>query len=408
MLANFHLHGRLEGQFDAALGCIIVTLRFFPATGLAEYNWPITMNLRDRKLPLLLRWLPLALVLLALPTQATVIVPRNLYEGEVRVDAKTTATREALMRQALGQVLVRITGDRDIAQRKTGIELMKMAARLVQQFDYDRRPAPPVKGVLPSVPVEEIKVFRARFDARVLDAQLRERGLPVWGRERPVTQLVLGVQEDDSRWLLTEGIAAVEAPSVLQAALGRGVPVALPATAAANEIQDVMQGSTAGLAATAKAAGHQRLLIGRVTQKGQQWNGSWMLLDNGQVQDRWQGTAANREEALAFGIDQLANAYAARYAVRGGAVSGTGAVRLEVQGIEDAKDYARVLKYLTGLSTVTNVDVVEMADGRGYFELRMRGDHLNLQQSIALSDVLRLAPAAVESIDRPMSYQLVK
>jgi hypothetical protein len=358
-----------------------------------------------------LSWLLFACAMFAVPAQAAVIAPRNLYEGEVQFDPKSPPARDALIQQAFGQVLVRITGDREIAKRKPGIELMKLATRLVQQYDYDRRPAPPVKGTVPAVPARGITVFRARFDARVLDAQLRERGLPVWGRERPVTQIWLGVQEGGSRWLLTEGIAAVEAPSLLQAALARGVPVTLPAAAGANELQDVMQGTTGSLLAAARAQGQPLLLVGRVTQKGAQWSGQWQLLENGQVRDRWQGTAANREEALSFGIDQMANAYAASYAVRGGSAVTGGALRLEVAGIGSAADYARVSKYLASLSAVSAVDVVELTDSRAVYALKLRGDRINLQQAIALGSLLEPTAAAApapESPDAPLLYRLAK
>ncbi len=356
-----------------------------------------------------LRWLLLALVVCALPAQAAVIAPRNLYEGEVRVDPQNPPARDALLRQALGQVLVRVTGDRDIAKRKAGIELMKLATRLVQQYDYDRRPAPPVKGVVPTVPAPEIKVFRARFDARVLEAQLRERGLPVWGRERPVTQVWLGVQEDKARWLLTESLAAVEAPSLLQAALGRGVPVLLPASVGASELQDVLQGATARILAAAQSEGQPRVLVGRVTQKDAQWSSQWTLFENGKPQDRWQGTAANREEALAFGIEQLANTYAARYAVRGGAAAAAGPLRLEVAGIESVADYARVSKYLAGLSAISAAEPVEVADGMAVYALSLRGDRRTLEQAIALGSVLKPgAASAAEPAEPTLHYQLVK
>jgi len=360
-----------------------------------------------------LGWLLLACVVLAAalapPAEAAVIAPRNLYEGEVLVDQQNPPVREALMREALGQVLVRVTGDRGITKSKAGLELLKLAVRLVQQYDYDRRPAPPVKGVPPSVPTKEIKVFRARFDSAALEAQLRQRGLPVWGRERPVTQVWLGVQEEAARWLLTDRVAAIEAPSLLETALERGVSLVLPVTAGANEVQDVLQGATHSLVAAAKATGHRRVLVGRVTQKGAQWSGQWTLLDNGQVQDKWQGTAANREEAFAFGIDQLANAYAARYAVRGGGTASTGMIRLEVTGIENVEDYARVSKYLADLSAIEAANVVEMADKRAVYELRLRGDRVNLQQAIALGNLLRPADSTAPVFTgAPLHYQLVK
>lgn len=348
-------------------------------------------------------------MILAPQVQGAVIAPRNLYEGEVAVDPQNPQSRDALMRDALGQVLVRVTGDREIANRKAGLDLMKLATRLVQRYDYDNRPAPPARNVVPMVPPTQIRVFRARFDADVLDAHLRERGLPVWGRERPVTQVWLGVEETGSRWLLTEGIAEVEAPSLLQASLNRGVPVALPTSAGAGELQDVLQDSAGNLIAAARANGRERVLIGRVIQKGAQWSGQWTLFDNGRVHDRWQGTAANRDEALSFGIEQMANAYAARYAVRGATAVAGGALQLEVSGVADAADYARVSRYLAGLSTVASAELVEVADSRAVFQLRLRGDRVNLKQAIALGEVLRPVDNPVPvSADTPMLYSLVK
>ncbi|HXG27330.1 MAG TPA: DUF2066 domain-containing protein, partial [Nevskiales bacterium] len=245
--------------------------------------------------------------------------------------------------------------------------------------------------------------------ARALEALLHERGLPVWGRERPVTQVWLGVQEDNARWLLTENLAAVEAPSLLQTALARGVPVLLPASGGANELQDVLQGMSGSVLAAAQADGQRRVLVGRVTQKGAQWSGQWTLFENGQPLDRWQGTAANREDALAFGIDQLANAYAARYALRGGATEADGPLRLEVAGVESAADYARVSKYLAGLSAVSAAELVEIADGMAVYALELRGDRRALEQAIALGSLLRpLASGASPSADAPLQYELAK
>lgn len=358
--------------------------------------------------PVRFRWVFLLAALLTLSAQAAVVAPRDLYEGEIEIDAATPADREALMRQALGQVLVRITGQRDIARRKEGIELTRMALRLVQQFSYDRRPAPPVKGALPSVPRAEIRIFRASFDATVLDALLRERGFPVWGRSRPVTQVWIAVDEGGSRWAATESLAPVEAPSVLQAALARGVPVSLPAGATANDIQSVMQGRTAEVLKAAQSSGQRRVLIGRVTRKGTQWSSSWSLHDEGKLQDQWQGTAATREEALAFGIDQLANAYAARYALRGAAGAGVagGLLQLSVSGIDTPGDYARISKYLAGLNGVNRLELLEITDGRALYGLSLGGDRANLQQAITLSDVLQ--PEDGVGPEAPLAYRLVK
>lgn len=335
------------------------------------------------------------------------IAPRDIYEGEVVVTQQNPAERDALLSQTMGQVLVRVTGNRQVLTQKAAQDLQKEAVRYVQQFGYERRPAPlPPRSTAPAVspalkpPVTvpaTIQVFTASFDASALNAQLRANALPVWGRERPTTLVWLALQSGGSRSLVYSDTVSAEAPGLAQAAMARGIPLLLPNPPGVNtpDALDIMQGITERLLTISRTYGVSRTVLARLVQSGTQWNGSWTLVEDGQPQQTWQFSSASFDEAVASGVDQIADRYASRYAV----VSAPGtpvtrsSTRLMVSGIQGINDYARISKYLASLSTVSSVTLVEITGPGAVYQLVIQGDRDALRQTISLGSVLEVDAA---------------
>lgn len=115
---------------------------------------------------------PLLLVLglfLAVPaiaqTAVSTDVAVNPYEGRVNVADQSNASRDAGLREALAQVVTRVSG---AGAPATAAGLIARATQYVQTYGFVRD----ASGGLQLV---------ARFDNRALDQQLRALGLPVWG-----------------------------------------------------------------------------------------------------------------------------------------------------------------------------------------------------------------------------------
>ncbi|MGD8734024.1 MAG: DUF2066 domain-containing protein, partial [Gammaproteobacteria bacterium] len=102
----------------------------------------------------------------------------GLYEAEVAVDKDTQAQRAAAFSEAMGQVLIRVTGRPEAAAMEETADLRRAAERYVQQYRLK--------------PDGNLWVA---FDSLALDAALAERGLPIWGAERPAVLLVLAVDQ---------------------------------------------------------------------------------------------------------------------------------------------------------------------------------------------------------------------
>src|SRR3546814_15749404 len=123
-------------------------------------------------------------VLSALPAAAQTSPTANAYEGRAPVSDQSTAARDGGLRQALAQVIERVSGPGSSAN--AGAVLVR-APQLVQRYGFDQDAG----GALQLV---------ASFDRNAVDSQLRAAGLPVWGiRSAPAKTADLGVSGLRSR-----------------------------------------------------------------------------------------------------------------------------------------------------------------------------------------------------------------
>lgn len=96
------------------------------------------------------------------------------YSATVPVADRSEAARGTAVRQALGDVLIRLSGDPAILQQAGGAALVAKANRYLQQYQYEGIEA---GGALQ---------LRAGFDGAALEVEMHQQGLPLWGRERPL------------------------------------------------------------------------------------------------------------------------------------------------------------------------------------------------------------------------------
>ncbi|MEW6166404.1 MAG: DUF2066 domain-containing protein [Pseudomonadota bacterium] len=101
----------------------------------------------------------------ALAGAQTPATAQAYYEARVPVADQSAPERETAVREALRQVVARVSGEDAIYQAASVIE---EAPQLMQRYGYERDP----DGSLHLV---------AGFDHQAVDARLKSLGLPVWG-----------------------------------------------------------------------------------------------------------------------------------------------------------------------------------------------------------------------------------
>jgi hypothetical protein len=317
----------------------------------------------------------------------------DLFQVEVVADGRDAGSRDAALRQALGQVLLRITGSQESLRHPSLKPLLKNPSRFAQQYRFREVPAETPEQA------EQLRLW-AQFDGVVLAREVREAGLPYWGSERPDVLLWLAIDNRGRRYLVSDNSGGSVARSLSQSASQRGLPLTLPLMdledQRAVQFTDVWGGFVGSLEEASQRYRPQVILVGKLGRSGSSgdWRGSWNLLAAGNQQS-WTSHAANLEAAVEQGIGETSEWLARQYAV----VATDEAVRsLLVEGVQGLDDYARVSNYLASLTPVEQVQVARVNGQEVEFSLNLNSEERNLLQVITLGRVL-------EAIEEPSAWR---
>lgn len=315
--------------------------------------------------------------------RATAASVDALFEAEVEVADQHADTREKAFRDALGSVLVRVTGERDIAGRPELEGLLERAADFTRIFRYRRESAGP------GASGDERLMLWVRFDGKALEKALRERGLPFWGRERPRTLVWLAVRRDSDRAIVDNSEDDRVAAILREHANLRGLPLVLPLMDTEDRrnlaFGDIWGGFEERVRQASERYAADAILIGRVAESGGQWLGRWQLLQDDRI-SRWQSGPVDFRSTVADGVHGAADLYAARFAIAD--TGGRRQTQLIVEAVDSLEGYARVMDYLAGLTPVESVRAEEVSDGTVTWQVVHGGTQDALENAISLGRTL--------------------
>jgi hypothetical protein len=302
-------------------------------------------------------------------------VHSDLFQATAPLADRSDAALTAAFQTALKNVLVKVTGRRAAATDPALAPLIGEARRYVQQYH----------------PAQDGQIAVA-FDATALERWLAQAGLPIWGRERPVTFVWLGVQSG------TQGGSVVtrDEPSELKIALDaeatlRGIQLLWPTLAdlQSNHVDYAALASVSGtsLAEIAHRLGADGVLIGHAGNATAAASVRWIELFEDQSRE-FSGTLE--------GVDRAADLYASLFAASGSFAP----VDIEVDGVNDVKDYASVETYLESLAFISHVGVEGLSGDTVRFHLTTRGGIEPLQRALALNGLLEPIAAGDGGLQR--------
>jgi uncharacterized protein len=323
----------------------------------------------------------------------------DLYTITIRPDAAAAEQGRTATQAAMARLLIRVTGNRNA-------------------------PLDPALQPL----IDEPEDFRASsgtdregrsivgFRRNPVERALTERGMPVWGPERPLTLLWVAVDDGaGGRALLganepgqfgtpatremTELLATVRA-EIEAAADERGLPIAWPLLdledLSAVEFLDVWGGFEGEIVAASARYRADAVLIGKVRPGLFGIEVEWLFVNG--IERRVVPAGAARD-----GLDAAADRYAADLATVGGA----SVALLTVLDVLTAADYGRVMSYLERQSVLESVDVESYGDGTLRLRVAARGDARVLERVLTLGGVLRPATAVGVGSIGSLTFEVV-
>ena len=139
----------------------------------------------------------------------------ELTTGKVAVDNKSSRALSKGTRQALQQLLVKITGQQDINDYQAVAELHRNANRYLRAYRFTEE--------------QEQLYLLAEFDRELIENFLVQQRMPIWGSRRPDALLWLAVEDQQGqRKIIDDGNQQALAKQVRSLANSRGTPLALP------------------------------------------------------------------------------------------------------------------------------------------------------------------------------------
>ncbi|WP_341501592.1 DUF2066 domain-containing protein [Gallaecimonas sp. GXIMD4217] len=318
----------------------------------------------------------LALALVSLSAEAVQV--EDLFRAKVAVDGQGEQARQAAVKTAFTEILIKVTGDADIAQKPEAQALLADANPYLLSFRYGQD--------------EDGLNLYAVFDAKPLTESLWRHGLSFWGAERPQTLIWLVRQDASGRELLTESSLGDQAQLLTATAAARGLPLMLPL----GDLDDKLALSTTDIwgrfvepvADASRRYPASQFVMARLWPSDGQWQLDWQL--EGELSLRGRLQAASEAEAMVGLVTQLGQEMAARLAIAGGQDSEP--VTLKVTGLYRHQHYLRAMKVLGKLPVVANLSPSLLQGDSITFLVQLRGDEQQLHQALSLSPYFQAQP----------------
>jgi hypothetical protein len=317
-------------------------------------------------------------------------VPR-LYQAEVPVAGQSAEQRNSAIREAFTRVLLKVSGNRGVADRKQLAEVIQNAPRYVQQYSYLGVPAGDA-GMGGEAPGSEpSRLLQVSFDSRAVDQLLREQGIPVWGANRPSILVWMGVEAKGKRQLLPLEQGEPVRAALERAAGMRGLPLLFPLMDLEDrggmQISDLWGGFEANVREASRRYGPDLILVGRMARVSRSlWRGTWTLYQREQ-HSSWSSEAKSGTTLAAGAVQHVADLLASRFVPLGGG-SSSSRLKLRVVGVDNLEKYVAIRGLLDSQSSVTQVLVDVVDPFTVTFALQTRGSIQSLEQGLELGGLI--------------------
>lgn len=305
----------------------------------------------------------LALMLFGLGAQAEVI--NTLYDVRVEVEQRGDQALKRAATQGLAEVLVRVSGQADVAQASILQPALRNAQSLLRQYRYDAQANEGAQQLYLQLSFSEVEVNRL----------LSQSGLPVWDKNRPRTLVWLVIDDVNGRRFVNENDNPDVIETLRSAANRRGVPLVFPVL----DIDDKLQ-LTAGqvwamdLSAVRNAAERyraQQILTGRLTRLSSGWIVNLAHLSRAD-EDLLDSQSESLAAALEPAVNRIADDLAKKYAVVRSEQRELRA-NIVVSGVDNFRDYARLLTYLESVAVVEHANPVWVSGSQMVILLHLQG-----------------------------------
>lgn len=304
----------------------------------------------------------------------------DLYQDILKVDDKSRDTRLAASRKALLNVLVKVSGDESADQNRLAQQRTKNISDYMLKFEYDEK----ANGQLNLV---------VKFEARKINELIKELNLPLWGVQRPLVAIWLGIEDNWRRELVTQESYPQLEQLIYDKAGRRGLPVVVPLLDLQDRrlvgIPEVWGNFSEPVEEASRRYSAERSITARMYQEpdSETWILDWRFTNDDLFDsNRLEG---DKQQIVGQMIDSLALGLANEYAIDPNAYYEQAAATLTLKGTQSFVDIELAKRRLQSLSVVTQATIMRKTPEFVEFKLNHTGSVGDLKKGLGLDSAFR-------------------
>ena len=321
--------------------------------------------------------IPILILCLILSMAAHAAVVKDLYSVKVLVPDQSTASWDKALPNALTEVLVKLSGNPEVANDAAVKQALPKAKLWVKSYGYHEQWQD-----------EQSQLWlRFDFDTKPIDQLLAQVHQSKWSNDRPLTLVWLELDQGEAKPQLVDAENSLKTV-MQQNADRRGLPILLPTM----DLEDQQHmGQTLNNPAEWEWAfsryGVKAVLVGQFKSVRGKSQGQWLLMA-GNDSKQWDVSSGDVNEFMANGLDESANWMAKQQIVGNDPHAKIVNIKLQVVDVQDLADYAKISDYLSQLSFIRHVSLGGVNGEGMLFELKIAGTQEQLVRALSSSSEL--------------------
>ena len=345
-------------------------------------------------------WIPL-IISFVVPEFSLAAAPKDINKVVLTVDTQGAAERERGVRLGLAEILVRLSGLQSVIDDPAAGELIDKAETYLLQYSYEDLVVQVEDEQVEGAELDKtIKQLILEYDHNALMVEMKRRGLPMWGLNRP--PILIWWAQDDAGPRRLIGAEDVDDVNQLIDAnqVRRGLPVVMPLLDLEDQshikVSDVWGFFSESVAEASERYGSSVVLMAKSRQLApDRWSLSWNLsVNNVETWDERIGADLSSLTVQLF--DHVAERLATLYAVVPSAEERL-SVAVTVEGIHGLEQYAQLMAYLDNMVAIEKAVPVRIEGDVIDFQFELVGELEQLERTIALDGKMREIESSYES-----------
>lgn len=313
----------------------------------------------------------------------------GLYQVQLPVVSQSNESRLAVVKEGMIQLLIKLTGDRQIANKPGLKEIIQRADYYVQEYSYSL-----------AAPTSFQYLIKITYNRADINRVLKQNGVAFWGEVRPLMIVWMAVTNSQYETEIVGHEGSNELINKLKDQAGKyGLPLIFPVQDMAEvsqvSVNDINHMNLNVLKDVSKRYSPDAYLVAHIEPSNKNYQGEWELILNN---EKWKWTITDKtiDSVISNALNQVSLALVKHYVVK---ITNAPQLwlKLEISHISQRNDLLHLMQYLKQLTPVEQVDLLQVNGDQVEVSVLVRGTVNTFLKNATIGQHLKLKAQEVNN-----------